>query len=145
MQSWEDEVWRKTIDQVAHLYASWEAGMITSETFRIAVESINACVSGLINAPEWAELMADANAEAYRMPVELRTEVFRKAGVAVVIMRRDDRVRIIRAKDIAVAGLSFPINTKAVAKIEQIKATLTESGYRRESLLELADPERTTQ
>ena len=56
-----DEIERKTLDQMASLVSSFEAGKISKEALETAFETIWCCLSGVIKTREFNDIMHEAN------------------------------------------------------------------------------------
>ncbi len=134
MLKWEDEIHRKVLDQISHLHSSLMARKITSQAYRIGIESISATVSGVISEESLTDCIAEAIAESTMFPDEPVVEVFRqpqtgRADAVVVMMRQDDHVRVIRAKDVSIAGYLYQSFDETQDMVDKVKLTLAARGF----------------
>ena len=126
----ESELHRKTLDQLAWLSARYDAGMLGAETFRVAVETIWNCMGGVVDSPEFQELMQAANAEVASLPASTHTRVFEKDGAIAVLMRTNEQVRILTAAGMKGSFTAFTLPEEAADHVAAAAKRVSDRGMR---------------
>lgn len=125
-----DELHRKSLDQVAHLLSSYEAGRIGPEAFRVGVETIWAVAGGICRLPEFNELMREANAEVAALPSPRSTTVLDNGSSVLVVMRTCERVRILLAKGASERIEEFATEDEAIDHVKALASRVTSKGLK---------------
>lgn len=130
MTTFEDELYRKALDQMAFLLSSYENDRISGETLKSGVETIWNTVSGLIRNPGFNDLMKEANAFLREVPTESRIKVFKRDDRLCVVSRQDETVTVYHA------SLSTPPSTsktflvsQAVDAVKTVSESLAKKGF----------------
>lgn len=126
----EDELHRKALDQVAHLLASYEAGLIGPEAFKVGVETVWACLGGIVRKEDFELLMMEANREVADLPSPVHVQFYQSAKNFVVVARTKERSHVIAAPGVAQVKVNtFDMEDEAVAHLRKTKTALQARGF----------------
>jgi hypothetical protein len=126
----QDELNRKALDQVGHLLAAYEGGSIGAEAFRTGVETIWACLGGIVRLEAFEELMQEANAEVRALPASPQVSLYSKGGNIVALLREGDRTNIVASPGVAnVKVNAFNLEDEAIAYLRKTETALQSKGY----------------
>jgi hypothetical protein len=127
--SGEDIIHAKALDAISHLMASYEAGMISTETFRVGVETVWTCCGGACKKPEFEELMQEANVYASKLPVEPKLTVMRQNDALIVLERDGSTVRLVGARNLNHGSKSFDLESDAVTYVRRVVDGHVKNGW----------------
>lgn len=125
----ESELHRKALDQVGHLLASYEAGKLSSQAFRIGVETIWAVLGGVVTLPEFQDLMHEANEALKGLPAETSTRVLVTGEQIALVQRTSEQVCIRTSGDTEPTLKDFHTDDEALAYVEVVIARSINIGF----------------
>lgn len=121
----------KALDQLSHLMTSYEAGVIGVEAFKIGVETIWACLGGVVKSDAFDELMTEANAYVRALPKEVKTTVVdTDAGYMVVAQRDGENVAIFTGQTKSVRHHTDALEDEAVSRVRNLIRKARDKGWK---------------
>jgi hypothetical protein len=124
-----DELYRKALDQIASLQSQFEHDRISAESYRVGIETVWACLGGVLDTEDFQALMHDANEEVNSLPPEPRVRVFRSNGRQLVILRGGGKVTTIRSQNPVIGMKLFPVEDDAVDFVSMVTNKAISGGF----------------
>lgn len=128
-----DELYRKAVDQLAHLQSAYEADRLSAEGFKVGVETIWEILGGVIDTDEFKDLIHAANVEVASLQIEPRIKVLTRAGGQMVIRRAGEQVRITLGAPVKTSDHQFDMEGEAIEYASRIERAATTKGFQREA------------
>lgn len=123
----QSELYRKALNQTERLLASYEAGVITEQSFRVGIETIWACLGGIVELQDFQDLMTEANKELRALPAEVTAVAYHdeNEGRLAVTVRSGTEVKIITAAGVRMSAKSFEFESKAAEHLRGVEKKVT--------------------
>lgn len=114
----EEELHRKALDQIAGLEASYEAGRITAQSFRIGVETVWGCLGGMVKSRDFEDLMRAANALVRELPDAPLIRVLVKDDHGIITVRKHEKIAVYTIEKMSPRmAHEYPVDDEAIAHV----------------------------
>ncbi len=127
----QDELWRKALDQIAHLQAAHEDDRISAESFKVGVETIWAVLGGVVDTKDFQDLMHEANQEVSTLRIEPRIRVLQKDDRLVMIERRGECIKLHAGRVPSHQEKTFGMEGDAIEFAKQTEQDVISKGFAR--------------
>lgn len=130
----QDELFRKAVDQLAHLQSSYENDRITAESFKVGVETIWEILGGVLDTTDFRTLMQAANGEVKNLSPEPRIRVLTKGEHRIEIERKGERIQVHTLLKVArTREQTFDMEGEAIDFAHRAEQTFNTKGFQREA------------
>lgn len=126
----QEELYRKALDQMAHLVSAYESERISADSLRTGLETIWACLGGVVSSPAFDDIMREANAFMNDLPPRQMISVYERDDKLLVLCRKGERAVVLTGVITnAVRNIQGELEDHAVATIAKVKNSFEQKGY----------------